>query len=171
MINHAMQTKRFLQVAAWAFFTFVVFATLSPYALRPELTETEPAFVVTLEHVGAFGLLGLLFVLSYPERLRTVCLVVLGSALSLELAQGWLPDRHGRLVDALEKAVGGGAGIVLGIALLPILTIPEGLLSKINRAWISGHSAFDGEVRELIVGLIALVMFALGIVLFRRLNW
>jgi hypothetical protein len=53
--------------------------------------------------------------------LRAVCLVVFGSAIGLELAQGLLPDRHGRFLDALEKAAGGGAGILIGIALLPVL--------------------------------------------------
>ena len=78
-----MQWHRILPIAAWAFLTFIAFATLSPFSLRPELTETEPFLVVVLEHVGAFGLLGLLFLISYPERPRTVALVILGSAVAL----------------------------------------------------------------------------------------
>src|SRR5437762_1616887 len=122
-----MQSRKLLSYSAWAVLTFIAFATLLPYSLRPELTETEPGLVVTIEHVGAFGLLGLLFLVSYPERLRSVCLVVFGSAIALELAQALLPDRHARFVDALEKVVGGGAGILLGVALVPLLTDPHGL--------------------------------------------
>jgi VanZ family protein len=147
-----MQWHRILPIAAWVFLTFIAFATLSPYFLRPELTKTEPGFVVLLEHVGAFGLLGLLFFISYPERPRTVGLVVFGSAIALELAQAFLPDRHARFVDALEKIVGGGAGIMLGVALLPVLTSPGGLFSRIDQQWL-GPKAVDSETRELVMPL------------------
>ena len=89
-----MQWHRILPIIAWAFLMFIAFATLSPFSLRPVLTEAEPFLVVVLERVGAFGLLGLLFFASYPERPRTVGLVVFGSAAALELAQTFLPDRH-----------------------------------------------------------------------------
>ena len=105
-ILDVMQWRRILPVIAWAFLALVAFATLSPFRLRPELTETEPFLVVVLERVGAFGLLGLLFFMSYPERPRTVGLVVFGNAAALELAQAFLPDRHAGLVDALEKIIG-----------------------------------------------------------------
>lgn len=125
-----MLRPRTLSFVAWTLLAFVTFATLSPYSLRPELTQTEPRFIVTIEHVGAFGLLGLLFAVSYPERLREVWFIVLGSAVALELAQALAPDRHARLVDALEKIVGGGAGILLGIALLSIMTRLAGSSAK-----------------------------------------
>ena len=38
---------------------------------------------------------------------------MIGGAASLEIAQALTPDRHGTLMDALEKIVGGAAGIVL----------------------------------------------------------
>ena len=139
-----MQWHRILPIIAWAFLTFIAFATLSPLSLRPELTETEPYLVVVLERVGAFGLFGLLFIISYPERPRTVGLVVFGSTAALELAQAFLPHRHAGFVDALEKIVGGGAGIMLGVALLPVLTSPDGMFSRINQQWF-GPKAIDSE--------------------------
>jgi len=38
---------------------------------------------------------------------------VSGGAVILELAQTLTPDRHGTLIDALEKMAGGVTGIVL----------------------------------------------------------
>ena len=168
-----MQSHRILPIIAWAFLAFIVFATLLPFSLRPVLTETEPFLVVVLERVGAFGVLGLLFFTSYPERPRTVGLAVFGSAAALELAQAFLPDRHTEFVDALEKIVGGGAGIMLGVALRPVLTSPDGLFSRINQQWL-GPKAVDSETRELMIGLFAIALFALALVAFanfRPLNY
>lgn len=166
-----MQGHRILSITAWALLAFIAFATLSPYSLRPELTKTEPGLVVMLEHVGAFGLLGLLFYFGYPGRPRAVCLVVVGSAIALELAQAFLPDRHARFVDASEKIVGGGAGILLGIALLPVLTSPGGLLSRIDRQRLApALKAVDSETRELAIGFLAVMLFALALVAFENLR-
>jgi VanZ family protein len=45
-------------------------------------------------------------------------LVVLGSAVLLEIAQHLTPDRHGRIRDAIIKVVGGALGIAAGRAIL-----------------------------------------------------
>jgi len=47
-----------------------------------------------------------------------VCLVVLGSAALPEMVQLLTPDRHSRLLDAIEKMAGGAAGIAAGRAIL-----------------------------------------------------
>ena len=103
---------KLISIAAWATLAFIIFATLSPAHLRPELTATEPALIVALERVGAFAVLGLLFSSGYPRRYGLVCGIVLGSAILLELLQILAPDRDARMVDAIEKITGGGAGIV-----------------------------------------------------------
>jgi hypothetical protein len=54
-----------------------------------------------------------LFTVAYPRRLILVLCVVGGSAVILELAQTLTPDRHGTLIDALEKMAGGAIGIML----------------------------------------------------------
>jgi VanZ family protein len=98
-------------VAAWAWLAFIGFATLSPAHLRPELTATEPAAIVMLEHVGAFAVLGILFSVGYPRRSALVLMIVFGSAVLLEFAQIAIPGRDARLVDAAEKLAGGGFGV------------------------------------------------------------
>ena len=163
-----MQWRRILPIIAWGFLAFIVFATLSPFSFRPKLTETEPFLAVVLERVGAFGLLGLLFFISYPEHLRTVGLVVFGSAAALELAQAFLPDRHAGFVDTLEKIVGGGAGIMLGVVLLLVMTSPDGLLSRINQQRF-GPKTVDSETRELVIGVFAIALFASALVAFQHL--
>lgn len=155
---------------AWLTLTSIAFVTLSPASLRPELTDTEPALIVALEHVGAFGVLGLLFLLSYPGQTRAVCLVVFGSVLALELGQAFLPDRHPRLMDVLEKIVGGGAGILLGIVLMPTLIGSEGLFSGIDRRWLSDKvRKVDFEIRELALGFVAVLLFALSLIMTQKL--
>jgi VanZ family protein len=73
--------------------------------------EAEPALIVILEHVGAFAVIGFLFSVIYT-RTTLVCLLVLGSAVILELLQLVVPDRDARVIDAVEKLIGGGVGII-----------------------------------------------------------
>jgi VanZ family protein len=102
---------KLVSMTAWACLLFVASATLSPAYLRPRLTETEPALIVIFEHVGAFAVMGLLFSVAY-SRTTLVCLVVLGSAVILEVLQLVVPDRDARVIDAVEKLIGGGVGII-----------------------------------------------------------
>jgi len=83
----------------------------------------------------------------------------------------FLPDRHARFVDASEKIVGGGAGILLGVALLPVLTSPGGLFSRIDQQWRApALKAVDSETRELAIGFLAIMLFALALVAFENLR-
>jgi VanZ family protein len=70
------------------------------------------------ERLAAFTVLGALFCSAYPRHIVLVCLIVLGSAVLLELAQLLTPDRHGRIPDAIIKMTGGALGIVAGRAML-----------------------------------------------------
>ncbi len=96
---------KLLKIAAWASLAFIAYATLSPIQARPIIAGPD------LEHVAAFAVMGSLFCLAYPGRIILVCLFVLGSAVLLEYFQTLTPDRHGTVVDALEKIAGGGLGI------------------------------------------------------------
>jgi VanZ family protein len=109
--GHSM-FKRTSPFVAWGYLIFIAYATLSPAHLRPELTASEPSPVVIIEHVGAFGLLGLIFSAAYPHRLGFVCALVLAGAIALELLQFAIPDRDPRVVDAFEKLAGGAIGIL-----------------------------------------------------------
>jgi VanZ family protein len=107
--------NRLLAVAAWACLAFIAYATLSPIHDRPSLPTS-----VSFERLAAFAFLGTLFCLTYPRQLILVCLIVLGSAVVLELAQQLTPDRHGRVQDAIVKLAGGIVGIAIGRAILYI---------------------------------------------------
>jgi VanZ family protein len=101
-------------LAAWGLLAFIAYATISPIQDRPTLPATSTSF----EHIAAYAVLGLLFCLTYPRQAALVCLIVLGSAMLLEILQLLTPDRHGRIQDAIEKIAGGVVGVVVGRAIL-----------------------------------------------------
>jgi len=103
---------RLVSAFAWACLALIAVATLSPAQLRPELVASESHSIVLLEHVGTFALLGFLFSISHRRHQGLVFLIVFGSAIVLELLQLVVSDRDARLVNAAEKLVGGGLGIV-----------------------------------------------------------
>jgi VanZ like family len=101
------------RVAGWLALAFIAFVTLSPIYDRPSVADPQ------FEHFAAFALLGLALMLGYPRRMLPIMLMVIGSAFMLEAMQLLTPDRHGRVLDALVKAVGGLCGIGAGrLALL-----------------------------------------------------
>jgi VanZ family protein len=104
-------------VTAWLTLAFILFATLSPIAERPTLTSPH------LEHFAAFALAGLAFALAYSNRVLLVVVLVVGAAIGFETLQLLTPDRHGRAVDALAKALGGISGISIGQVLSLLLQL------------------------------------------------
>jgi VanZ family protein len=102
---------KLVPMTAWACLLFVAFATVSPAYLRPRLMQPESPLTILLEHVGAFAVIGFLFSVTY-SRTTLVCILVLGGAVILELMQLVVPDRDARVMDAVQKLIGGGAGIV-----------------------------------------------------------
>jgi VanZ family protein len=105
--------KKLVTFAAWMLLAFIAYATISPIQDRPTLPTST-----SLEHLAAFAVLGALFCLAYPRDIALVCLIVLGSAVLLEIMQLLTPDRHGRILDAIEKMAGGTVGIVAGRVIL-----------------------------------------------------
>jgi VanZ family protein len=112
--------RKLIAATAWALFIFIIYATLSSIEARPELSGEGfyKAFLTIVERFGAFAALGLLFNFAYPRNVVFVCTLVFGSAIVLEILQIFIPDRDARVVDALEKLAGGGAGILLARAFL-----------------------------------------------------
>jgi VanZ family protein len=108
--------QKLLIVAAWTVLAFIAYASISPIQDRPTLPASFG--FDGFDHLAAFALLGALFYLAYPRQIVFVCLVVLGTAVLLELAQLLTPDRHARIHDAIEKITGGVAGIIAGRVLL-----------------------------------------------------
>ena len=111
---------RLVAITAWIAILVIAFATLTRvefaysiyFKLAPVLHLKMKSYA-HFEHVLAFALLGTLFTIAYPRRLLLVLCVVSGVAVVLELAQTLTPDRHGTLIDALEKMAGGVTGIML----------------------------------------------------------
>jgi hypothetical protein len=138
--------QKFIAIAAWSCLIFIIHATLSSAGARPELMKGEPALAVFVERFGAYGLLGVLFRLAYPNRVRLVWALVLGSAVVLELMQIVVPDRDARVIDAAEKLAGGAAGIAAAWAFLLIL--PSRRLKDLNAlsARRSGKPAPYGRI-------------------------
>jgi hypothetical protein len=96
--------QRIAALAAWATLVFISFVTLSPIGLRPQTGE------VGFERFAAFALLGLCFVWAYPRHFVSVTLFLLIVVFGLEALQHLTPDRHGHLIDAMEKAAGAFGG-------------------------------------------------------------
>jgi len=101
-------TRRPILIMAWLALAIVAYVTLSPIKQRPVVLSPE------LDRFVAFAPTGLAFFLGYPRRIWRVVTPVLGSAFALETLQLLTPDRHGRRLDALVEAAGGGCGIGAG---------------------------------------------------------
>jgi hypothetical protein len=95
---------------AWVSLGYIVYVTLSPIGLRP-VASNNPAY----ERLAAYAMVGILFGLAYRRRVLALGIVV-GTAIALEGLQYLTPDRHGRLVDLVEKASGGLLGVLVAIA-------------------------------------------------------
>jgi hypothetical protein len=113
--------SRLAQPVAWASIVFIAYITLAHVGLvysiysraAPLLLNIGMRKYAAIEHFVAFGLFGALFCFAYPKRVLMVCFIVVGSAIALELMQMLTPDRHGTLLDALEKIAGGASGIFM----------------------------------------------------------
>lgn len=112
---------KLVAIAAWAAIIAIAYATLTRvgfvyaiyFKLSPYLMGPDMRTYAHFEHVIAFAILGALFGFAYPQRTILVCCIVFGGAVLLEILQTLTPDRHGTLVDALEKIAGGAAGVFL----------------------------------------------------------
>jgi VanZ family protein len=112
--------SRLAQLMAWASMAFIAYATLTRvgfvyaiyYKLAPFLMHIGIRKYAAIEHFVAFAVFGALFSIAYPKRVVTICCVVFGAAIVLELAQTMTPDRHGTVIDAIQKVSGGAFGIL-----------------------------------------------------------
>jgi hypothetical protein len=111
--------RKLIIVAAWASVALLAYGTLTHvgfaysiyYKLAPFLMRPAMRHYALVEHVVAFAIFGALFSFAYPKRIIFTCCIVFVSAVILEYLQTLTPDRHGTLLDASEKIVGGALGI------------------------------------------------------------
>ena len=91
--------------------TVIVYATVVPISMRPSSGHLHP------ERMLAYCALGGTMAVGFPRRMLWVVLAVVAIACGLEFLQLFIPTRDGRLPDAIEKSVGGLAGVAMGWAL------------------------------------------------------
>jgi hypothetical protein len=115
-----------LIVATGICLTLIVYACLAALAGRPVLFgHNEAYWVVVIERVSAYGLLGFLLAFLLPGRFTVACLLVIGVAISLELLQMLRPDRDATFFDLVQKAAGGFVGVSIAQAVLAFLPRPH----------------------------------------------
>jgi hypothetical protein len=107
--------QKLIIIVAWTVLGFIVCASISPIQYRP---ATPLPF--SIERLAAFAVLGSLFCVAYPRYMLFACLIVVGSAVLLEVVQLLTPDRDARMQDLIEKMAGGAGGIVFGRAILSV---------------------------------------------------
>ena len=118
------RTTSIAKPAAWIAITAIAYATLTHvdfvygiyFKLAPYLMWPAMQSYAHFEHVIAFAFVGALFGLAYPKRPLLAFGIVIGTAAVLEILQTMTPDRHGTLIDALEKMAAGAAGIAIARA-------------------------------------------------------
>jgi VanZ family protein len=104
--NSALQ--RVAPIVAWVVLAFLIYATVSPLASRPDFLAST-----TNQHLLAYAALTVLFCQAYPQRVGLLFLLVIAGILLLETAQVFLPDRHARIRDIIEKITGAIGGICI----------------------------------------------------------
>ena len=101
-----------IRIVAWALLIALIVVTIGPIDVRP-----VTPLPTQVERALALAIVGFAFALAYPRHLVMISIVVLGATILLEVLQLITPSRHGRVVDAAVKLVGGSFGIACGHAL------------------------------------------------------
>ncbi len=106
-----MKTSHIVKYAAWLSLVFIVFATVSPIGLRPH----DP-LPVNVDRALAFCVMSGLFVLAYPRAWLPILVLTMLGAGVIEALQYLSTTRHAHFIDAIVKAGGAVAGVVLATA-------------------------------------------------------
>lgn len=113
--------RRSAALAGWSGLAIVLFATLSPIGLRPNLVEGH----ADVERFLAFFMVACSLSLAYPRHRLPILIATTTLAIALEAGQFIVETRHGRPHDALVKIVGCligvGLSLVIERALAPAL--------------------------------------------------
>jgi hypothetical protein len=108
-----MTPKIFFRWVAWLLVLAIAVFTLAPIELRP--VTGAP---VSLERFAAFAVIGAALCWGYPKQRLHILVLLVGIVGFLEVAQNYVPGRHGRLPDGLVKA----SGALLGAAFATFVT-------------------------------------------------
>ncbi|CAN7510304.1 VanZ family protein [Rhizobium sp. LjRoot30] len=104
-----MTTTRLFQIAAWICLFAIIFATISPISFRP-----RDFLPVDVDRALAFFVMSALFVIAYPRYILACAVLLVIGAGAIELLQYLAPTRHAQAHDAMIKAIGAIAGILVG---------------------------------------------------------
>lgn len=112
--------RRYLAIGALIGTVAIAYGTLSgvglPYGLyfrlAPWLGHPRMHTYALMEHLVVFAIFGALLFFAFPGRTILVCVVLVVGASFLEYLQTLTPDRHGTIVDAIEKMTGGLVGVL-----------------------------------------------------------
>ena len=103
-------THRLLRIAAWLALATILFVTISPIGLRPrDIISTN------FDRAAAYAVMSALFVFAHPRHWWAVAMLVIVTVGGAELFQFLSPTRHPGLIDAMVKAAGGAAGLLVGL--------------------------------------------------------
>jgi apolipoprotein N-acyltransferase len=84
------------------------------FKLSPWLGHLSIQKYAFIEHLVVFAVFGALISFAFPDRIISICCIIVFSATLLELLQTLTPDRHGTIVDACQKITGGLLGALSG---------------------------------------------------------
>jgi len=104
------------RTAALAAISLVIALTLGPLGFRA-MSPVNPLF----DRALAYAVIGFLLILSFPRHPWRVVVGMLALIVALEAGQGFRPDRHGRVLDVIEKSVGAGIGAAAAAGTLWLL--------------------------------------------------
>ncbi len=109
--------------SVWLLAAFIAVSTLSPVPFRPHLLAFSPDF----ERLVAFFGLAIAFMVAYSVRRIVIALLLMACAIILEVAQNFVPGRHGVAADAAFKSLG------VGLALLVVMVAQSALQKRDRR--------------------------------------
>lgn len=117
--------RNHLLAAAGVCSALIAYAVLARLAGRPVLVgHAEPYWVIVIERISVYGLLGVLFSFLLPGRTAVACSLVISVAIGLELAQLLIPDGVHAFTDVLQKTAGGIMGVLVAQTILSFLPRP-----------------------------------------------
>jgi VanZ family protein len=116
-VNMILRGAAFLSLFA------ILLLSLVPGEYRPHTSilpsEFKHVSAYTFEHVSAYAIAGFLLWLWYYSRISPIRLVLMLTAYGalLEVAQLWVPGRHGQAVDIVADFVGALFGVLVASVL------------------------------------------------------
>jgi VanZ family protein len=106
-----------VRAIAWVSLATVGLVTIAPLRWRaPTVVSAQ------VDRVMTFVLLAMLFAFAYPNDRRAVAIFCILGSVASELSQLISPRRHPKITDALLKAFGALAGVLIGAVIVQFIS-------------------------------------------------